>query len=487
MKSSLSDIDWVLNTNNKLRLSIAFFGVCISVFSILAEGLINRDGVLYLQTAQVFDEAGFSASAKVYRWPFYSIAIAWIHSLTSLSYENSAHLLNTLFLLILVDAFVRLYWELHSNVKYWWMPAVVILAYTGLNDYRPMIIRDWGYWAFLFQALLYFIKAYKYEQLKAYILWQIAIVLAFLFRIEALVFMMLLPFVFLIKKKSIGSFIHSGFLLLIPFSIVLSLMLTGYKGGRLTEIFSYLDVGSYWDVFVKYAYSVAKIALRHHAEDNAVLFVSSGLLSVLIVKTIKKIGLGYLAIMVTGWFRYKNIKEFNFSFVNWMIAISFLVFIVYFFRSKVIAGRYTIQITLFFLLYVTYYSELIFEELRLLERPVLLALFGGGFFINLVVGIQHSASNKLYIKTMGEWVENNIADSARVTTNDARLYYYSGGILKKNMIKRYRLKNNDYALLKIKDGNKQYDKLINKGRLELVHSVEGRSKDKAVLFKIQNP
>jgi len=113
-------------------------------------------------------------------------------------------------------------------------------------------------------------------------------------------------------------------------------------------------------------------------------------------------------------------------------------------------------------------------------------MFGGVFLINLVVGLHHSDSNKLYIKEMGEWVSKNLSDSTYVTTNDSRLYYYSGGLLKNNMSNRFRLKKNEYALLRVRQGETRYAKLIKKGRLVKVHSVTGIKGDSAVLFKINN-
>ena len=487
IKNSLIVINKALSEANRLRLAVALLGLCISLFTLFTAELINRDGVLYLQTAHVFNEAGFDASFNQYRWPFYSIAIAFCHSVTTLTLEHSAHLLHVIFLLVLVDAFVRLYWELNSKVKYLWMPAVIILAYTGLNDYRPMVIRDWGYWAFLFQALLYYVKADKHEKLGAYVLWQVFIILAFLFRVEAFVFMLVLPFLCLMKKRSIASFFYSGFVFLLPFSIMFFLIMSGSKGGRVSEILVYMDVVSYWDNFIKYAYNVAKHALRHHAESHAVLFAISGLLGVLIVKTVGKLGILYIGIALIGQVRYKVLKNFQCSFINVMIGLSFIIVFIFFLRSKVIAGRYTIQITLFLLLYITYYSEFIFDKIKSLEKPWLVGLIGCVFFINLMIGIQHSNSNKGYIKTMGEWIKHNIAYSDRVTTNDTRLYYYSGGVLKNNMVENFSLKNNDYALLKIKEDDRRYDTLINKGKLELIHSIVGQSGDSAVLFKIKNP
>lgn len=474
--------------NSKIRLYIAFFGLCISLLSLCTDGLVNRDGILYIQTAQVFNESGFIASFNQYKWPFYSIMISFCHSITALSFEHSAYLLNIIFLLVLVDAFVQLYWEINSKIKYRWMPALIILAYTGLNDYRPMIIRDFGYWAFLFKALLYFVRANKYENLKSYTLWQIYIIASFLFRVEGFVFMLVLPLFCLVKKRTVIPFFYSVFLLLVPFAIMIYLDWSGFIGGRVAEIFAYLDVTLYYSQFLEYAQIVAQYALSHHAESNAVLFVTSGLLGVLFIQAITKLGFLYIAIGVLGKFRYNILDHFKYTFINWMIGLSFIILFVFFGHSKVISGRYVIQITLFLLFYVTYYSECILKEIKVKERSLWMIFFGSFLFINLVIGIHHSNSNKRYIEIMGDWVKNNIPDSASMVVIDIRLYYYSNGVFNKNIdiTNKLTLEMYEYTLLKIKKGEKKYNELIKQGKLELVHSIVGQSQDTAVLFKINN-
>lgn len=476
-----------LSVNSKLRIKIALFGLGISLITLFSEEVVNRDGVLYLQTAQVFDEFGLVASFKKYSWPFYSIAIAVCHSITTLTFENSAHLLNVIFLLVLVDAFVQFYWEINSKTRYRWIPAVILLAYTGLNDYRPIIIRDWGYWAFLFQALFYFVRAYKNDVLKFHVLWQIFIVFAFLFRIEAVVFMMLLPFLFLLKKRSIVSFIKSTSLFCLSVVILFFVDSNWHDWGRISEVFSYMDVVSFGNRFTEYSYTVAKHAIPYYAERYAILFVLSGLFGMLLFKAIAKLGVFYIGLAIIGQFRYKISKDFQCSFVNLLLGISFFVVFVFFCNLKILAGRYLIQITLFLLLYVAYYAEFILDDIRSLGRPWLVSLIGCAFLINLVVGIHHSESNKLYIKEMGAWVRKNISDSSYVTTNDSRLYYYSGGILKNNMTDVFRLTKNEYALLKITHDDTQYDELIKEGKLVKIHSVIGRKGNSAILFKINHP
>lgn len=469
-----------LSEDSKLRLKIVFIGLCISLIAYFSNDLINRDGVLYLQTAHAFEKSGFSASIEQYSWPFYSIAIAFFHSITPLNLENSAHLLNALLLLILTDAFVRFYWEINSKVIYRWMPAAILLSYIGINDYRYIIVRDWGYWAFLFQALYYFIKAYKTEKLIYYVLWQFFIILALLFRIESIVIIVLLPLTILAKKLSVTEFIKSGCFFLLPIVVLFLIDLDWYKSARVQEVFSYLDISSFINQFNEYSYNIGNSAFYRYNDKNSIQFTISGILGFLLIKTISKIGILYIGIAIIGFFRYKKNNYFNYSLVNLLIVTSFVIVFVFFCNLKIISGRYLIQISLMLLLYITYYSEQLLKEINGIKAEIIVASL---IIVNLLSGLHHTTSSKGYIKEMGEWIIINMQPSSSIYTTNKRLYYYSGGIENENITLDFNLRKSQFVLL-TKQDTKQYTKYVKKGMLSEYHTISGSSGDAAILYKI---
>ena len=467
----------------RLRVWVAIFGVCLGGGALLSEQLINRDGVFYLEGAQLFIDSGFETALSHYNWPFYSILIAAFDSITTLGLENSARLINATLLLVLVDAFIRVYWEVNSKVMFRWMPALIILCYSGINDYRLLIIRDWGYWAFLLLASLYLIKAYKYNKLEYYIWWQVFILGAFLFRIEAIAVLFLAPLIFLIRKEPIVRYLKSCS---VGFALVLTMVfidLAFYEESKFQQVFSYLDFYSYWARFGVYANRVAEGAIQHYVEDYSIVFAISGLLSVLLGKVLAKFGGMYFLVFIAGLIRHKVKNSFNGFTVNVLIAVSFIIVFLFFLNSRIIAGRYTVQIVLFLLFYVTYYSEAILEGIKKTNRRWLEGAFFLCFFINLVAGVHHSASNKIYLKDMGVWVKHNTLESAYITTNDRRLFYYSGGIEKERVTLMSAFVKNDYALLKIDKKDKKYSRLISENKLIPIHSIDGGKHGSAILFK----
>jgi len=468
----------------RLRVWVAFFGLCLSGGALLSEQLINRDGILYLEGAQIFIDSGFDAAFSHYSWPFYSILIAVFDSITTIGLENSARLINAALLLVLVDAFIRVYWEVNSKVIFRWMPALIILCYSGINDYRLLIIRDWGYWAFLLLASLYLIRAYKYNKLEYYIWWQVFMLGAFLFRIEAIAVLFLAPLIFLIRKEPIVRYLKACSFGFIIGLIMVFVDMAFYGESKLQQVFSYLDFYSSWVRFGVYANRVAEGAIQYYVEDYSIVFTISGLLSVLLGKVLAKVGGIYFLVFFIGFIWHKVKNSFHGFTVNALIAVSFIIVFLFFLNSRVIAGRYTVQIVLFLLFYVTYYSEAILEGIKKTNHRWLEGAFFMCFFINLAIGMHHSASNKMYLKEMGVWVRHNTLKSAYITTNDRRLFYYSGGVEKERVTLMSAFAKNDYALLNIDKNDKKYSKLISENKLFPIHAVDGGEKGSAILFKI---
>lgn len=113
--------------------------------------LINRDGILYIEVARAFQQQGFDAAMAMFPWPFFSIAIASVSSLTGLDLESAGYLLNAMFFAgacaLVIDISRR------------WMPEMVwpiiltLLALPGLNEYRHELLREYGGWFFIMLAL----------------------------------------------------------------------------------------------------------------------------------------------------------------------------------------------------------------------------------------------------------------------------------------------------------------------------------------------
>jgi hypothetical protein len=118
--------------------------------------LINRDGILYIEVARAFQQQGFDAAMAMFPWPFFSIAIAFVSSLTGLDLESAGYLLNA----VLFAGACALIIDISRR----WMPEMVwpiiltLLALPGLNEYRHELLREYGGWFFIMLALWFAVR-----------------------------------------------------------------------------------------------------------------------------------------------------------------------------------------------------------------------------------------------------------------------------------------------------------------------------------------
>lgn len=152
----------------------------------VSSGNLNRDGMLYVETARTFIDGGLTAATQVFSWPFLPVLMGLLAQLTGLPPEWCGHALNILFMsgaCALLVSIIR-----RNDPQLAWMAAVVVLTLPGLNDYRNELIREYGCWFFM---LIAFRLALDWVEKPGWLLTlaiQASLLLAALFRPEVLVF-----------------------------------------------------------------------------------------------------------------------------------------------------------------------------------------------------------------------------------------------------------------------------------------------------------
>lgn len=164
----------------------AFLGSVMLSLIALQQGILNRDGMLYVDTARVLLDQGFGAAMTNYSWPFLAILMAGVSTITGLSLEVSGHLLNTFFMAgvcaLLVACAARMFPEAI------WHIALVVLALPGLNGYRDELLREYGCWFLVMLAIWLILRWSDAPRWPLALATQCAIGVAALFRPEALAF-----------------------------------------------------------------------------------------------------------------------------------------------------------------------------------------------------------------------------------------------------------------------------------------------------------
>lgn len=172
--------------------------IALSVWQIYSDPRINTDGVLYLMAAGAVAESGLSASFDIYQWPFFHIAIALLHKATGLSLLISANVLMTACYALLVPAFCRLVRNMGGDKVTLTFAFLLILCHPISNEFRNGIVRDPGMWAFLLLAMAEQVRFTKTPTWPAALAWGGSMLVATLFRVEALALALFAPLALLL-------------------------------------------------------------------------------------------------------------------------------------------------------------------------------------------------------------------------------------------------------------------------------------------------
>lgn len=163
----------------------------LSLLAAATDDVLNPDGMLYVDVARVFVEQGFGAALGKFNWPFLSMLIGALHVATGLSFIVASHLLDVIVLAALSAGFVLLYREMGGPRA--WVAAAVIVLSPFLNEYRDYVIRDFGYWCFGLWSILFFVRFCREQDWGNALAWQLCVLAAVAFRIEAVALAALLP------------------------------------------------------------------------------------------------------------------------------------------------------------------------------------------------------------------------------------------------------------------------------------------------------
>ena len=192
-----------INKNILLVAITALLSVILSIWSIQLDPIVNMDAALYLSAAQEFINGDIKDAFALYKWPFYSALVAATHSISGLSIQNSAYLLNTLLQAIASIGFLACVHALGANKRTLIIAALVILFFPSISKYRSFIIRDAGFIACYLWAIFFLLRGLNTQQISSFVFSGAAILLGVVFRIEAIAPLAVIPmYLFYLHSKT---------------------------------------------------------------------------------------------------------------------------------------------------------------------------------------------------------------------------------------------------------------------------------------------
>jgi hypothetical protein len=174
--------------------------IAYSCVRLACDPLINPDAVYYLVAAERWMTDGLEAALKVYWRPFYSILIGSVASITGLTPLASAYVVDALLeasLLIAVQLLVR---SLGGGLVHQALAMLLVLLWPSLNELRVQVMRDFGYWSASVLALAALARFAGRERLVDAGWFHLAVLVAMLFRPEAVV-LLVLPLALLVRRR----------------------------------------------------------------------------------------------------------------------------------------------------------------------------------------------------------------------------------------------------------------------------------------------
>ncbi|MDT8404854.1 hypothetical protein [Sulfuriflexus sp.] len=500
--------------------SAVFFGFLISIVVIYNDEVINSDGILYLESARLFLEQGWAAGFNKFHWPFFSLLILVVSKALFISLEHAAYVLNACLLGLLAFTFVRCAQELGGDRKVTLAAAILFLTSVSLNEYRDLIVRDFGYLAFSFSALWLLLRFNRTRLPRHAVLAGVALICATLFRIEGIVFIGLAPLALFFTKDNFGNRLKNALLVWLPAILLLVIAMLflplfvdseQLTTNKLTESVVLLDMlqqGIVEGISAK-AELLKSEVLPYYSRNIATQGVIAIIVTIILEQVFSTTGVVVTALLIWGLYK-KNIQNqvINASFPLWMIAINLFIITGFVIAQFFIAGRYVLYLALLLILFASFpLARILFRE----TANKAMAPVGGKLRTLLIIvlaymladGMVSLSSDKAYIRDAARWLETN-AQGARILSNQEHMYYYTGRYIPWNEMAvldmparlsqipeieesgLYRY-NYDYIVIKIRYKQNGFeDEVVSWVGSQPVYRTENERGDRILIFKNGN-
>lgn len=405
----------------------------------IQHGWINPDSVLYLEAAKLITIGDFGGAYNIFSWPFYALCIGLVSKITGFGVHLSAQLLNMIFFGIATASFLKII-QLAGG-KNLALFAGALLLFGNLyivGDVLEMLMRDQGFWAFYLASLVFFIRFYQQNKVLDALLWQITAILAVLFRIEAITFLLLLPLIFVFDMqesykqrfiKLLKTYSISLLILAIIFIAIYTIPSLNIKSfGRLQEVFN----TNLWGIFSSNLISRSSImstqVLGEYLEEYAIPGLLITFVYVILIKNITT--LGAVGIIAVGLFFKNKFNQMN-DDVKRVLAVTSIICVInmalIITKVFVLSSRYVVALTFILLVLSALYLGHLFKLASTQKQKWMLTIVSITVIVlslSIIKNVLPKQAGYNYMQEAVAWVKNKQHHSA-VFYEDARLRYYA--------------------------------------------------------------
>lgn len=408
-------------------------------------GVINPDAVCYLLSAQTIGTSGLSDAMKLCgqaQWPFYSIFIYAIAQVTHLSFAVSAYLLDAVCSVFSIVFFMLIIEALGARQLTVWLAAFVVLLAHHFIGVREYIIRDHGFWAAYLASIYYLIRFVSSTAKRDVLYFGLSMVLATLFRIEGIVFLVLTPFItWFLKGYSFKQRCKLFIMLNLP-ALFLALigsafMLFHAQQGiaHISRLPNFYHQLMQTPAILSYRFNTSKDMLVRYvlpleAASSAGTIWLVALVSWYILQIIDNLTPIYALLVLYACFyklpshtsnktRNGSIVLIGFIVINVIITAGF--FAEYFFLSK----RYLMALSLVLMTFVPFALDHLLLHWQDKRSRVMYLFASFVIVIYALSAMLNFTSSKTYIHEAGVWLAQHVPADQTIFANDLQVKYYS--------------------------------------------------------------
>jgi hypothetical protein len=416
--------------------------ICLSVLARYRADIVNPDAICYLQSAATIESGGLRQAMHLCSqagWPLYSLLIYLLAKFSQLSQLNAAYILDGLCSLITVLTFMQLVRQLGGRTAIvLWCAALVILSAHEFNVTRQYLIRDHGFWAGYLLSIKFLLDYLAQPRWLSALAWSVSLLVAMLFRIEGMVFLLILPWLLCLapqlKLKRCIVMLAQLYLLLMIVFLVLGAWLIKHpeislaRLGRLQElVLQMFHAGLLvWQQLQHAATNFAAITISPYSLYEAKLVFFLAVLAWYCCRVIGCLSIVYAGLLAYGLWRRSLVLPWQGSVVlRSYICLNVLITLIFLLEQLYMTSRYLMALILTLMLWLPFVLAKLYSSWqlsRVLWRFWLLVIVIIVIGFSGIINRHHS---KLYIRQAGEWLASHLNAHDSLYANDLQLMYYS--------------------------------------------------------------
>jgi hypothetical protein len=453
--------------------------------------------------------------SELHCWLLFPSLITLFGRLTALSLENSAYLLDAVLSGVMVFVFLTLVRELGAGRRTLLIAALVVLFHPYLNESRADVIRDHGYWAFYLITVLLFIRYWRCPEWRYALAWAMAATVATLFRIEGLVFLLLLPLVLLVdtsrrlKERMLLLLKAHTFTAILTTALlawwVLDPAFTADQAGRLFEpVQRIVEVGEQLRTGLQAkAQVIGEEVLGDYLDHYALKALWAILGLILLSKIFSILTPLYSLPLLFKRLRIRiNPPAGLVRVIVWLVILNLGILLVELLTRFVLSGRFAVPLVLTVLLVVPFVFDVLYDNWQVHDSsfvqkwflfPVIIAVF---LFMSVDGLYSTGKGSKTYLREAGYWLRDRVTPATRVFSNAPRVTYYSGmdvdryrradSKLISKMLNGGAWRNYDYIAIKVYRGDTDLRRETGKILGMPAETFSNSKQDSVLIFRIEN-